>query len=78
MQFFASSAFKDGEINVLISGGEEPWKSALLSLFEKDGCRSRAELVTAVETGNFENEQVPKDLALELGYKISCRLSRAT
>lgn len=49
-----------------------------LGVLEEDGGGGSAELVTTVEAGDLEDEQVAHDLALELGDEVSGSLGGAT
>lgn len=61
----------------MLSPGTDCAEVVILSILDENSCRSRAELVTAIEAGDFKDEQIAHNLALELSYEVSCCLGRA-
>jgi hypothetical protein len=49
-----------------------------LGVLKENRDRSAGEFVATVETGDFEDEEVADNLALELGDKVGGSLGRAT
>jgi hypothetical protein len=58
----------------LLKAGKEELGINQLSVFEENLGRRSAELITAVESRDFKNEQVSHDLTLKLLDEFSCSL----